>query len=145
MNAFVKFVRSNILQILFFFFLKLRASFYDRILSVLKFGLYKSSQYRVFDTQSTILKIILVYKIARIAVSYSETSKSHTCVAALGKSRHRRWESAKRYKQNKNIEYKLVSCLKKFQCHSIISQYRRRKIFVQQKHVTVRAIGINAR
>lgn len=41
---------------------------------------------------------------ARFLPCYSKTVKPHTCVAALGKRRHRRWESAKRYQQDKKTQ-----------------------------------------
>lgn len=34
-----------------------------------------------------------------------KTDESHTCVASLGIRRHRRWESAKCYQQDKNTEW----------------------------------------
>jgi len=47
---------------------------------------------------------------ARFLPCYSKTVKPHTCVAALGKRRHRRWESAKRYQQDKKTQkYELVN------------------------------------
>lgn len=41
---------------------------------------------------------------ARFLLCYSKSGEPHTCVAALGKRRHRRWESAKRYQQDKKTQ-----------------------------------------
>lgn len=50
------------------------------------------------------LQCLKLYYFARFLPCYSKTVKPHTCVAALGKRRHRRWESAKRYQQDKKTQ-----------------------------------------
>lgn len=89
------------------FFLSYRNAVSTRIfLARIKWAhvLLRSSKQRGFRNATISLQCLKLCHFARLLLFYSRTVGSHTCVAALGKGRHRRWESAKRYQQDKKTQ-----------------------------------------